>query len=139
MACSLCKAVGDGNHRCFLRREHVAEVGREVLEEGLLRRADIPENCSQAQVAEQLISYVSNGLHICLLIYRQLFLRIWMNSDRRELRRFQNLIHPKNAVQGRECVTRNEEQGSFILAAQNQKLLPLSLFGGCWPQRHFCQ
>src|SRR5580658_6745227 len=86
MACSLCKAVGDRNHRCFLRSQHVAEVRWEILEESLLRRADVPENCSQAKLAEQSISYVSNGWHVFLLIYSSHFFTVYLpvTSESRE-------------------------------------------------------
>jgi hypothetical protein len=58
------KAVGHPDHRRLLKAEHVAEVRREILEKGLLGRADIAEHRRQTELSKQLIGDVAHALHI---------------------------------------------------------------------------
>jgi hypothetical protein len=53
-----------------LESEHTPEVRREILEEGLLRRANIAAYCSQAELAKQLIRNVSGSFHGFFLFKR---------------------------------------------------------------------
>ena len=67
-ACGLGKTVGHCNHRRFLQSEYIPKVRREILEKGLLRRADIAEESRQAAFSQQLIGDVSHALRASLFV-----------------------------------------------------------------------